>query len=57
MRWVTATATYPSLSIAYIVPAAANQDLTIAAPKTGLSSGTVAFEFAHMLSKMCIRDS
>lgn len=54
---VTATATYPSLSIAYIVPAAANQDFTIAAPKTGLSSGTVAFEFAHMLSKISVTAS
>ena len=54
---VTATATYPSLSIAYTVPAAANQDFTIAAPKTGLSSGTVAFEFAHMLSKISVTAS
>lgn len=54
---ITATATYPSLSIAYTVPAAANQDFTIAAPKTGLSSGTVAFEFAHMLSKISVTAS
>ena len=54
---VTATATYPSLSIAYTVPAAANQDFTIAAPRTGLSSGTVAFEFAHMLSKISVTAS
>ena len=54
---VTATATYPSLSIAYTVPAAANQDFTIAAPKTGLSSGTVAFQFAHMLSKISVTAS
>ena len=54
---VKATATYPSLSIAYTVPAAANQDFTIAAPKTGLSSGTVAFEFAHMLSKISVTAS
>lgn len=51
---VTATATYPSLSIAYTVPAAANQDFTIAAPKTGMSSGIVDFVFAHMLSKISI---
>ena len=54
---VTATATYPSLSIAYTVPAAANQDFTIAAPKTGLSSGTVAFEFAYMLSNISVTAS
>ena len=54
---VTATATYPSLSLAYTVPAAANQDFTIAAPKTGLSSGTVAFQFAHMLSKISVTAS
>lgn len=54
---VTATATYPALSIAYTVPAAADQDFTIAAPKTGMSSGTVDFEFAHMLSKVSVTAS
>lgn len=52
---VTATGTYPALSIAYTVPANAAQDFTIAAPKTGLSAGTVAFEFAHMLSKISVK--
>ncbi|WP_298648808.1 fimbrillin family protein [uncultured Proteiniphilum sp.] len=54
---ITATGTYPALSIAYTVPANAAQDFTIAAPKTGLSSssGTVAFEFAHMLSKISVK--
>ena len=52
---VTATGTYPALSIAYTVPAGADEDFTIAAPKTGLSSGTVAFEFAHMLSKISVK--
>lgn len=51
---VTASDTYSNLSIAYTVPAAANQDFTIAAPKTGLSSGNVAFEFSHMLTKVSI---
>lgn len=51
---VTATGTYPNLSIAYTVPAAANQDFTIAAPKTGLSSGTVDFIFSHMLAKVSV---
>ena len=51
---ITATGTYPTLSIAYTVPAAANQDFTIAAPKTGMSSGIVDFVFAHMLSKISI---
>lgn len=54
---VAATGTYPALSIAYTVPAAANQDFTVAAPKTGLSSGTVALEFAHMLSKISVTAS
>lgn len=54
---VTATGTYPALSIAYTVPSAANEDFTIATPKTGLSSssGTVALEFAHMLSKISVK--
>lgn len=54
---ISATGTYPALSIAYTVPVNANQDFTVAAPKTGLSSGTVAFEFAHMLSKISITAS
>ncbi len=54
---VTATGTYPALSIAYTVPAAANEDFTVAAPKMGMSSGTVAFEFAHMLSKVSVTAS
>lgn len=52
---VTATGTYPALSITYTVPAAANEDFTIATPRTGLSSGTVALEFAHMLSKISVK--
>lgn len=52
---VTATGSYPNLSIAYTVPTAANEDFTIAAPRTGLASGTVAFEFAHMLSKISVK--
>lgn len=51
---VTATATYPNISIAYTVPANADQDFTIAAPKTGMSTGTVAFLFSHMLAKVSI---
>lgn len=51
---IVATTTYPTLSIAYTVPAAANEDFTIAAPVTGLSSGTVPFQFAHMLSKITV---
>lgn len=51
---VTATSTYPTLSIAYTVPTAADQDFTIAAPQLTKSSGTVAFEFAHMLSKISV---
>jgi len=54
---VTATGTYPALSIAYTVPAAANQDFTVAAPQLAKSSGTVAFEFAHMLSKVSVTAS
>lgn len=52
---ITATGTYPALSIAYAVPAAANQDFTIATPKTGMSSGTVTLEFAHMLAKISVK--
>lgn len=51
---ITATGAYPALSIAYTVPAAANQDFTIAAPELAKSSGTVAFTFAHMLSKVSV---
>lgn len=51
---IVATTTYPSLSIAYTVPTDADEDFTIAAPVTGLSSGTVAFQFAHMLSKITV---
>ena len=53
---VAATGTYPALSIAYTVPSAANEDFTIAAPLTGKASGsgTVAFKFAHMLSKVSV---
>lgn len=56
---VLATAgTFPGLSIGYTVPAAANQDFTIAKPIIGINSSTnsskVAFEFAHMLAKVSI---
>lgn len=51
---IVATTTYPNLSIAYTVPANADEDFTIAAPVTGLSSGTVAFQFAHQLSKITV---
>lgn len=54
---VAATGAYPALSIAYTVPAAANQDFTVAAPQLAKSSGTVAFEFAHMLSKVSVTAS
>lgn len=53
---VTATANYPDLSIDYTV-GNAEEDFTIAKPKTGLSSGVVAFEFAHMLSKISVTAS
>lgn len=51
---VTATDVYPDLSIAYTVPANAAEDFTIAAPKTGLSSGTVDLVFSHMLAKISV---
>lgn len=51
---VTATGTYPNLSIAYTVPSAANQDFTIAVPQLAKSSGIVALQFAHMLSKVSV---
>lgn len=51
---IVATTAYPNLSIAYTVPAAATEDFTIAAPVTGASSGTVGFQFAHMLSKITV---
>lgn len=52
---VTATSTYSSLSIDYTVPATnADEDFTVATPQTGLSSGTVAFQFSHMLTKISI---
>ena len=51
---VTATGTYPALSIAYTVPTNAAEDFTIANPKTGLSASTVAFEFAHKLAKISV---
>lgn len=51
---VTATGTYPNLSIAYTVPAGADEDFTIAAPITGMSSGTVNFIFSHMLAKISV---
>lgn len=54
---VTATGAYPALSIAYTVPAAANQDFTVATPQLAKSSGIVAFEFAHMLSKVSVTAS
>ncbi len=54
---VTATGTYPTLSIAYAVPSDAAEDFTIANPKTGLSAGTVAFEFAHKLAKISVTAS
>ena len=54
---VTATGTYPTLSIAYTVPSNAAEDFTIANPKTGLSAGTVAFEFAHKLAKISVTAS
>lgn len=52
---VTATAsTYSNLSIDYTVPAGADEDFTVAAPETGLSSGTVEFKFSHMLTKITV---
>ena len=54
---VTATGTYPALSIAYTVPTNAAEDFTIANPKTGLSASTVAFEFAHKLAKISVTAS
>lgn len=59
---VTATTdTYPDLSITYTVPSAANEDFTIATPKTGMSAASnpniVALEFAHMLAKISVTAS
>lgn len=54
---VTATGIYPTLSITYAVPANADEDFTIATPKTGLSSGTVDFVFSHMLAKISVTAS
>lgn len=51
---VAATGTYPTLSIAYEVPANANKDFTIAAPQLGLTSGTVGLAFSHMLAKITV---
>lgn len=55
---VMTTASYPNLTINYTVPTAANQDFTIAAPRTGqtstTNSGVVSLEFAHMLSKVSV---
>lgn len=51
---VTATGVFPALSIAYAVPAAADEDFTIATPLTGLTSGTAAFQFAHKLSQITV---
>lgn len=44
--------TSTTLDISYTVPAAADEDFTIATPQTGLSSGGVQLIFSHMLSKI-----
>ena len=55
---VTTTASYSDLTINYTVPAAANQDFTIAAPALGqkstTNSGKVSLEFAHTLPKVSV---
>lgn len=52
-----ATSTYPNLSINYTVPAAANEDFTIASPienATKATIGVINFQFSHVLSKIMI---
>ena len=59
----TATATYatPAVSVNYTVPANADEDFTVATPKTaqnqtmGSPAGTVNFVFEHMLSKVTVK--
>ncbi len=46
------TPTKGSVSLAYTVPASADEDFTVATPVAGLSEGTVALTFNHMLSKV-----
>ena len=50
---VTTNAATPSVEISYKVPVTAGEDLTIATPQT-LSTGVVAFQFMHVLSKITI---
>ena len=49
---ITWSATTPVFDITYTVPAAANEDFTIATPVTGANSGQVQLKFSHMLSKL-----